>query len=172
MPARRSRREVSLVTLALAVVVAVIAGGLAGWALHRPGTTTRTIAQPAYSTAANVAATVRFDGTHASYTGPAELKTGTTLVLRLVTSTQGASLVVSRLSPAPSWATLSRDLATANTSPAVMPLGYVHNVATVDPASATSVRFARPGLYSLWAGPVTTPSSASVALATLVRVTG
>ena len=171
-PAEPSRRDARLATLALVAVAAVIGAGLAGWSVHRPGTTTRTVSPPPYSSALTATGAVHFDGAHASYTGPAEVKTGTTLVLTLVTTAKGASLVVSRLSPAPSWATLTRDLATANTSPTAMPLGYVHHVATVDATSPTAVTLTRPGLYSLWAGPLTTPSPASVALATLVRVSG
>lgn len=164
----RPRRRV----LVLALAVSVVAGGLAGWFLHRPGETTKTVAPPAYSAASTTTGTVYFDGVHASFAGPAEVSAGTVLVLRLTSTAPDASLVVSRLSPAPTWSVLTHDIATANTSPAVMPMPYVHPVATVGVSAATSVRLTRPGLYSLWAGPLTEPSAASVALATVLRVTG
>lgn len=154
-------------------VLAVLAGGLAGWFLHRPGTTTitRTTTAPAYSTAATVEGAVSFDGVHAYYSGPAEVRTGTVMTLRVLSSVPGAAVVVSRLSPAPGWAALTHDIATANTAEVPMPMTYVHHMATIDTGKATDVRFTRPGLYSIWAGPVSSPPSASVAIATVVRVT-
>ena len=151
--------------LVLTAVTALVAGLLVGWFAHQPASTT------AYSRSAAVDAAVYFDGTHASYAGPAELKTGTLLTLRLVSDVPEASLVVSRLSPAPSWATLTHDLATANSATAVMPLSYVRNVLTVNGGATGTVRLTKSGVYSVWAGPATS-GSASVVVATLIRVTG
>ena len=151
--------------LVLTAVVALVAGLLIGWFAHQPQSTS------AYSKAGAVSAAVYFDGTHASYAGPAELKTGTVLTLRLVSDVPEASMAVSRLSPAPSWATLTHDLATANSATAVMPLSYVRHMVTVNAGATGSVRLTKAGVYSVWAGPAAS-GSASVVLATLIRVTG
>lgn len=160
------------VVLVSATVLAVLAAGVAGWLIRGPGTTTtRTVAPPAYSAASAASGLVYFDGAHAYFAGPAEVRAGTVITIRLMSSVVGASAVVSRMSPAPSWTMLVHDIATANTSPATMPMPYAHYVATVERGNPIPVRLTTPGLYSLWAGPMSKPSSASVALATVVRVT-
>ena len=171
MGARRRRGFSTAFVVVLAV--GIVGAGLAGWFLHRPGVTTklRTVAPPAYSASAAVDASVYFDGVHAYFSGPAEVRAGTVVTVRLVSAAAEASAAISRLSPAPSWATLTHDIATANTSSAAMPMPYVQHVATVQAGTVVDVRLARPGLYSIWAGPLTSPATATVALATLVRVT-
>ena len=151
--------------LVLTAVAALVAGLLIGWFAHQPQSTT------AYSKADAVRAVVFFDGIHASYSGPAELKTGSVLTLQLASDVPEASVVVSRLSPAPSWATLTHDLATANSATSVMPLSYVHNVLSVNAGFEKPVRLTKAGVYSVWAGPASS-GPASVVLATLIRVTG
>lgn len=142
------------------MLLAALLGFAGGYLLHTDAHPTAT-------------ASVRFDGVHAFYAGPAELKAGTALTITARSTVPGASVVVSRLDPAPSYEQLLRDVATANTSAAVMPLSYVHHVATLTTDHARAVVLHDTGVYSIWVGPVTGPAAGpSVAVAAVVRVSG
>lgn len=166
----RHAREFRLAFVA-AVGVAALIVGLAGGYLFRWGTEPQRAAK-AYSTAATVQASVYFDGSHAFYSGPAEMAAGTTLVITFTTTAPNGALAVSRLSPAPTWQQLVSDIASANTSPEPMPMGYVHPVASVEGSGRLVAHLSRAGVYALWAGPLsTTSTTATVAPATMLRVT-
>ena len=154
--------------LVLTAVIALLAGLVGGYLL-RWGTERSASSTPSTTPAT---ATVVFDGVRAGYDGPTTVKAGTMLNVSLASTVTGATVAISRLDPAPSLNQLVRDVAAANTSPAAMPLAYVHHVATVTTAEPRAITLTRAGTYSIWAGPVAGPAAGpTVAVAALLHVT-
>jgi len=115
---------------------------------HLPHPTTTTVAPLAYAAAAGYDVGADFDGTTAFYSGPAEVKEGSTLTFTFTTTVPDGVLAVSRLDPAPTWDTVVADTAQRAFA---RPAAYVRSTVTqVGPGAFTMTVHA--GMYVVFAG--------------------
>jgi hypothetical protein len=160
--------------LGVAMVLALVLGGLAGYFVGRATapdktvtkTVTRTvrISAPPYATSSTVNATVVFDGTVAAYSGPAEVKAGTVVNFALKSTEPDVLLAVGRVDPGITW-----EIAAAYTS--TYQPNWISDLTTsnVNVTGVTTATLNR-GVYLVVV--LTSPTSTDRAYhATMIRVT-
>lgn len=148
-PTGTPARNLWIVAVIVALVVGAAGGYFLRWGTEPTKTVTRTVTEtvtpPAYTTSDAVKAQVHFTGKLCGYTGPGELKSGTTVDFTYTAedvSAQPSTLVVWRAEPGTTYEQLRKEFATfaANTPPPSVVYGSWHTSKPLGTANQTLTR--------------------------------